>query len=477
MTYLVIIICIFALLKNKGVIGISYIDVFAYSMEYYIGKESGLLIFESNENVYNPLDPADVEQLTKFDLNITGDQTQNNYTLNCRVWLGYNDRVIVLCNFKESLKTNESIDSKLILKTITYKTYDLEFQMLIFDVKLIKVDYNVPFLYSAIDINATDNLETIKFQLKIESFNNEQLYITNNERKVANLDNCSRESNILNCEISKANFDLIANTENFCKIGYITENGKWEAFEFAIVNINYIEYTKENIYLKLETIQEKKVDKYSFIAASTNITNLPNLKTETFNLEIISTINSTCYFIKHDKSTPLYLTCLTEDSYEGIIGEIKEANLNNIHYQYNFIIVPGSIDENINITNIETFSIIHSYPDILDFTKGDSPIEIYLGLPKEGKIGNISLNTDKGALECEDLISIKKCKVPKSHFDGKKEEYYFIHHLDSNNKYVTNYETFGVKVVLPKDNDKPENSGRIGKYSFGLLAFACLLIL
>ena len=349
--------------------------------------------------------------------------------------------------------------------------------MEIFNIKLIKVDYNIPFLYSAIDINVDDNLKIISFQLKIDSYNNEQLYISNSEYKAANLDNCTRESNLLNCEIPRENFDLIANTENECGIGYLPENGKWEGFDFAIVNINYTGYTKEDIYINLETIQEKNVDKESFIAASTNITDFPNLKTEDFRLEITSQIRPKCYFIKHDKSTPLYLTCYASDTYEGIIEEIKGVTLNDIHYKYNFIISPRIINETITINDIESSFIIHSYPEILDFTKEDSPINIYLGLQKAGSFENISLNVDKGDLECEDLIEFKKCKVPKNHFDGKKGGYYLIHHLDSNNKYVANFETFGVKVILPGDNVDPENSGRINKYSLCLLVLICFLVL
>ena len=339
MKYFFILVSIFALLICKEEVYEDIpIDIYSYDQEYEIGKENGIFTLESSDKFNDTFNPDDIEQLTKFDLELTGNQSDNNYTLNCRLWLDYRDKVIVLCNFNESLKTNEIIDSASIQKTVIYKTYNLNLKMEISNIKLIKLDYNVPFLYSAIDINVDDNLKIISFQLNIDSYNNEQLYISNSKYKVANLDNCTRESNLLNCEIPKENFDLIANTENECGIGYLPENGKWEGFDFAIVNINYTGYTKEDIYINLEKIQEKNVDRESFIAATTNITDLPNLKTEYFRLEITSQIRPRCYFIKHDKSTPLYLTCYASDTYEGIIEEIKGVTLNDIHYKYNFII-------------------------------------------------------------------------------------------------------------------------------------------
>ena len=285
MKYLFILVSIFALLNCKEEVNEDIpIDVYSFNKEYEIGKENGMFTLESSDKFNDTFNPDDIEQLTKFDLELIGTQSDNNYTLNCRLWLDYRDKVIALCNFNESLKTNETIDSANIQKTVVYKTYNLILKMEIFNIKLIKVDYNIPFLYSAIDINVDDILKIISFQLNIDSYNNEQLYIFNSEYKAANLDNCTRESNLLNCEIPKENFDLIANTENECGIGYLPENGKWEGFDFAIVNINYTGYTKEDIYINLETIQEKNVDKESFIAASTNITDFPNLKTEDFTL-------------------------------------------------------------------------------------------------------------------------------------------------------------------------------------------------
>lgn len=476
MKYLFILLFILANCKEEVNRNIS-IDVYCYSKTFYIGNEKGMLTFESSVNAIDIIDRDDIEQLSNFTLEIKGDQTNNNYTLSCRLWIGYKNRVIILCNFNENLKTNESIDSKLFTKTVVYKTYNIDLQMSIERAKFIKVDFSVPFLYSAIDINVDANSAKINFGLNIDSYNNERLLISNSKYKAINLDKCKRESNLLNCEIPKANFDLIANETNQCGICYFLENGEIIAFDYAIVNINYIGYTKEDIYVKVETIQETKVDKNSFITASTNITNLPLLKSGDFRLNMTSETRTKCYFIKHDNSTPLYLTCYVPDAYEGTIGEIQEISLNYIHYKYNFIIAPGRLDEKINITNIESSYIIHSYPDTLDFTKEDSPIEVYLSLNDEGSFENISLNVEKGDLECEDLIKSKKCKVPKSHFDGKKGGFYFIHHLDSNNKYVANYETFGVKVVLPGDNVDPENSGKIGKYSLELFALLCFLVI
>ena len=94
------------------------------------------------------------------------------------------------------------------------------------------------------------------------------------------------------------------------------------------------------------------------------------------------------------------------------------------------------------------------------------------------KIKCIKLNTDKNKLDCEDIGNVKKCQVPLSHFEGKQNGYYFIHHLNNDYKYVINFETFGVKVILPENNnDNKDSSGIIKAYFLSQFIWLGLLIL
>lgn len=45
---------------------------------------------------------------------------------------------------------------------------------------------------------------------------------------------------------------------------------------------------------------------------------------------------------------------------------------------------------------------------------------------------------------------IKRCKVPKNHFDGKKSEYYFTKHSNHLDGKSLSYETPSIKVILPE---------------------------
>ena len=50
------------------------------------------------------------------------------------------------------------------------------------------------------------------------------------------------------------------------------------------------------------------------------------------------------------------------------------------------------------------------------------------------------------------------CIVPKSHFDGKENGYFFITHKNHLNGYSTCYEIPPVKVILTKENSIKNNN-------------------
>ena len=121
--------------------------------------------------------------------------------------------------------------------------------------------------------------------------------------------------------------------------------------------------------------------------------------------------------------------------------------------------------------------IFQIYPETLDFTKNESALDVYIAPERIDRISSVTFNEDKDPLACENIYNIKKCKVPKSHFEGKTERYFLLNHYDNWYNYTANYEAFGIKVILPGDNINPGNSGKISKYSLGFVALLFLLAL
>ena len=336
-----------------------------------------------------------------------------------------------------------------------------------------KCDYYIPFLYSApITIDVT-NQNTFSFEFKIDSYNDEPLFIRVDEYIVLAFEKCLKNSNILKCEISKEKFDIVANVNNNLKIAYMNDFEAWDS-EFKYISpiqLNYPAIVKENIGFELKQLQESIIDSYSYVTFSTNITNIPKIKTYIFKL-YFGQISVKCHFIKHESDTPLYLTCRVKEAVENFtIGEIQGFNKSDIHYKYNFILGPGRNDENITVINTYLTHVVQPYPEILDFSKSD-PVYAYFILDEDHRMKNMTLNVEKGPLECVEIDFIQKCKIPKTHFDGK-EGYYLIHHKNYKNEWSTNYESFGVKVTFSGSG----NSGRFIKFSLGLFALLYLLIL
>ena len=64
---------------------------------------------------------------------------------------------------------------------------------------------------------------------------------------------------------------------------------------------------------------------------------------------------------------------------------------------------------------------------------------------------------------------MKICQVPKSHFNGAKTGYYFVHHKSESNGYIAHYESFGVNYVL-------QNKGKMVSSSIFVLGLLSLIL-
>ena len=307
--------------------------------------------------------------------------------------------------------------------------------------------------------------------------------MTNEEEtmpRIIQLENCNKEQNNLKCEIQKINLDVIANVNNKFKVLYVNDIMGRVIFEFVSqIEIDYPDTQKENIYFNLVEIQENPIDLNSYVTFSTNITNIPKIHTKSFKVQLDSSIKTKCFFIKHDDSNPLYITCHASTTFKNKkIGNIEKRELNDLHYKYNFILAPGENNVPISINEPNRTFIYKAYPDILDFTNTDS-VDIYIAIENVVKMENIILNPDGEVLNCKAIENMRLCKVTKDHFKDKSSGYYYIHHNNNENKYPKDCEAFGFKVILPGGggNGDNENAGTSNKCSFALIALLSLLIL
>ena len=137
---------------------------------------------------------------------------------------------------------------------------------------------------------------------------------------------------------------------------------------------------------------------------------------------------------------------LCEGLYHEDVLYLKEIKSNilvdDVNIQYNFIILPVNNQEKTTLIknnyyyDYPTNIIYQIFPNILNFTSNDS-LEIDLYLEKPRDVNGITFNEYAEDLKCINLIQIKRCKVPKEHFKGKNDGYYYIkydNNLDFNSK-------------------------------------------
>ena len=309
----------------------------------------------------------------------------------------------------------------------------------------------------------------------MDSYNDEKLFIYHHKNyNSAPIENCKKENKILKCEVSKEKLDIIAKKNNELEVFFLNEHLGFEDFNFVKpIKINYPDTQKEDIHFNFVKISNPDVEINYFVNIETNIINLPILKTTLFTLHLSQDHSTECLFIKHEKSKPLYLSCSAGFTGNFTVEGIEGFSAREIHYKYNFYADPQDFNGTIKSTEPYNSAILNVYPETLDFTKKDS-LEVYVNTQMNTLINNIRLNPDGEDLKCDDIGNYKKCIVDKSHFKDKKTGYYLIHHKNNVGEYTTNYESFGVNVILSGNSG---NAGEISKYSFSLFALFCLLVL
>ena len=241
----------------------------------------------------------------------------------------------------------------------------------------------------------------------------------------------------------------------------------FNSFFFIFILFSFINCLEENnenvpdikinneiidVYIGIIKLVENIAEGETLIAYETNVTDISNIKT-TFDLAKFDfqdeggSKRCECLFRKYDK-TPLYVVCYV--NIEGIswLSEIKEEKIYyNIDNKYNFRFQPVKNEEKIYYTKNSKGAFIYaSSPEIFNFAEND--IE-YVYYSSEGLnyIKGITFNgTDE--LYCTISNNKKRCAVPKAHFQGKENGYYFTQHTNHLGNKSTNYEIAPVKVIV-----------------------------
>ena len=146
------------------------------------------------------------------------------------------------------------------------------------------------------------------------------------------LENCKTIGKILNCEILKEKLDKVSSNKNSFMLRYYHDILGSKFFSsVGYIYINYVNTSKENIYLKIDKPVYNKVSGSNYIIFPTNITNLPKLRSDDIQTRISDKL-SYCFLIKHSESTPMYLVCFLDKYGNYSIGNYDGFESNAIHF-------------------------------------------------------------------------------------------------------------------------------------------------
>ena len=412
-----------------------------------VGKK-GTLVLESFYN--NDLDIIDTEKKTYFEVAIS-----EKYKVNCGLWRQENRNFLVFCNIDESIPEGEySLNLDGI--SFKYKEYIITLkasQLFTFKKSNIKtID-----LYSDKQtIILEENKEIYDLKFKIVSYNNETLII--NYQHI--LENCKQVNNELICPITKSKLEEILTPvfdDSKIHLQYIDPNSQKRLNNFNLIPAIDVKtfFPKKDIYVGITKLLENVGEHDTLIAYETNVTDISKVRTDLESFELMfesrdGEEDSSCSFRKYENS-PLLLVCWVRDGVFWLKEIEEEIILNDINIKYNFRIQPvKNIKKIIGDRREKGSFVFFLYPEILDFTKEDI-LTVDYHIENPDSLTGITLNEDAEDLICEDLDrEIKRCKVPKSHFNGKESGYYFTKHTNHLDGKSISYEAPPIKIILPE---------------------------
>ena len=441
--------------KNEKII-INISDLYEENM----GKK-GTLVLEVAES---SMDIENTSKDTCFNTQISNEQG-NLYPVKCGFWKARNQSLFIFCDIGEDIPAGKYHINLENTPEISYSGYTISFNQYS-DFEFTKYDMNIIDLYSDKQtIIVEKDKENFELKFKISSYNQEPILI--NYLIIAD---CSQNNGELICKITKNQLEEIL-TPNVIKleivyINYISREKTFPLIPYIDVIYNDIE--KINVYVGITKLIENVAEHDTLIAYETNITNINNVLTDLEAFELYFMNNNgegedcPCSFRKYD-AKPLLLVCFVNKEGTNWLKEITEEKIyDNLNIKYNFTIQPVNNEEKIYFQRGSGTFIYWVHPELLDFTKSDSLIIEY-GMESPSSLTGITFNENARDLNCQTIGKhVKRCTVPKSHFEGLKSGYYFPKHNNHLGTKSTSYENPPVKVIL---DDSTKNIGNMNSFT------------
>ena len=485
-----ILIILFILFSNINNIESKEIEMYLeknenYDLQKLVGK-NGFISFIAHYNFDEiKINKTNDKWKPYFELKIY-DERNINYYIKCGPWNGGNF-LFIFCKFNETFPEGEyTFDFEKNKNKFNYAGYEINLYRhggVADTIHRKKINDEILDLYCPPQtINVTDDEDIYEIIFYIIYYNEEQLYFkhTDEYRSEYRPLNCYRKNkDELICKINKIELMYGIEENNIeIKIYYLNNEGSFIKFNLlSEIDVNFFFKQKTDIYVQITKLIPNDI----YIIYETNVTNLP-LINAFFNLNFIGKENEDikqCYF-KSGEDGKMILLSNKKYSYSDEIY-LKEIEnniiINDSSIKYNFIILPVKIKEKTNLIKDDGFeiSIKNIYPSVLNFTLNDSliidlhiycyhmPISTEYKLKCPIYINGISFNENAEDLKCINLLEVKRCKVPKEHFNNinrTNDEYYYIkinNNIDFNSKTIS-YSTNPIRVILPNTNNTNNKS-------------------
>ena len=365
-----------------------------------------------------------------------------DYEINCRFFNPINQNMRIFCDFDKkfaSAEQNVSINTtSFIFKNYTVTIYSQD------SIKVEQLNYNIPFLYSqpiTINFNYSEYDERYYLKFNLGSYNGEKLILKGKNNNLILLDEVIIESDEIQCLIFKSQLQklLTRNLEKF-KLGAILDNYGTIYFDNVFpITLNCTTEERENITITSLKLLNNITEINSTYTYQTDVINVPEFTTRR---------KEGCLFKKR-KNEPLLMICTPKEEGDFFHNITEEIYLYNIHHKYNILIKPLINEEVVNVSDSGT-QIQMVYPSMFNMTMEDYSF-IYYIMDSPELANNIKLNPDSNdALQCVNLIGMKKCTIPVEHFEGKLDGDYYTYHLNHFNEFSIYYEANPIHIILPK---------------------------
>lgn len=440
-----------------------------------VGKKGTLIL---STEWFPILNIVNTKKETFFEATISNSE-QKSFKLPCGIWKEDEDSyLLIFCNVNEEIPKGEW-SLKLNQVSFDYKNYSITL-VAESDFNFTKKDEEILDLYSDKQtINLDDGNESYDLKFKIVSYNNNKIGL--NWIKI--LDDCKQVNDELICTLTKKKIEEITTVlqgKAYFQVIYINEEYRVRKFPLIPkIDIIYKNIQKKNINILITNLIEKVTEHDTCIAYETDVTDIDNvyMDLESFELPFENGENEenfSCTLRKYDEN-PLLLVCFANRRGGYWLKEItQEIPLDTtLNIKYNFIIKPVKILDKLELDRDRAGSFIMMLtPEVLDFTEKDSlTIEYYIENPDS--LTGITFNENEDDLVCETVgKGAKRCTVPKSHFKGKNNGYYFTKHQNHLSGKSFSYEAPPIKVIL---SNSSSNSKFISFYLTSLLLFLYLL--